>query len=152
LEQLPQSVRQPDIAEAATVAPADAVEADARDVGVVAHRHIVVVREEAEFLRLAVTVVEDDGSLPTLFLIVVEFAEVGDDPLAWPGLGTHTLDQREVGVLLAVGGPAVASQKHPCLPRASMAARATGFQGGRFPLQRQKRVSTTQNTGVLQQK
>ncbi len=73
---------------------------------------MVVVGEEAQLLGLALAVVEDDGALPAAFLVVVEFAEVGDDVLAWPGLGAHALDERVVAVLLAFLGPGVATQEH----------------------------------------
>jgi hypothetical protein len=37
-------------------------------------------------LGLALAIVEDDGALPAAFLVVIEFAEVGDDVLktSWP--------------------------------------------------------------------
>ena len=63
-------------------------------------------------LGITLAVVEDDGALPATLLVVVEFAEVGDDVLSRPGLGAHALDQGVVGVGLAVFGPGVASQEH----------------------------------------
>jgi len=57
-----------------------------------------------------------DGALPAAFLVQVEFAQVGDDPLSWPGLGADALDQGIVGVGLAVFGAVVASQEHDRLP------------------------------------
>ena len=78
----------------------------------------VVVGEQAQLLGVALAVVEDDGALPAAFLVGVEFAEVGDDVLARPGVGANALDQGEVGVLLAGLGADVAAEEHPGLPRA----------------------------------
>ena len=75
---VPQPAGQPDIAEAAGIGPAHRAQADADDVGIIGQRDGVVVGKEAELLRLALAVVEDDGALPASFLVVVEFAEVGD--------------------------------------------------------------------------
>ena len=44
-------------------------------------------------------------------LVVVQFAQISDDVLAWPGLGTR-VDQGVVGVGLAVLGASVAAQEH----------------------------------------
>ena len=63
--------------------------------------------------RLAV--VEDDGALPATLLVVVEFAEVGDDVLTRPGLGADAFDEGVVGVGLAVLGAGVAAQEHDSL-------------------------------------
>ena len=150
LQKLPQPARQPNVAEAPAVAPTGTIQTHADDVGILRRRRVII-GKEAQFLHLAMTVVEGDGALPAPLLSAVEFAEVGDDVLPRPGLGAQALDQREVGVLLAVLGPAVAAKKHPCLLAASMAKEAVGLQEGRFPLQRQNDVSTTKNTGFLQE-
>ncbi len=73
---------------------------------------MVVVGEEAELLGLALAIVEDDGALPTPFLVVIELAEMSDDALARPGVGADALDEGVVGVLLAFFGPGVATQEH----------------------------------------
>ena len=112
VEELPEPEGQPDIAEAAGVGPADRAEANAHDIGIVGQGDVLVVGEEAELLGVALAVVKDDGALPASFLVVVEFAEVGDDVLARPGLGAHALDQGVVGVGLAVFGAGVAAQEH----------------------------------------
>ncbi len=41
-----------------------------------------------ELLRFALAVVKDNGALPATFLSAVEFAQVSDDVLTRPGLGT----------------------------------------------------------------
>ena len=60
----------------------------------------------------ALAVVEDDSALPASLLVMVEFAQVGDDVLARPRFGAHALDQSVVGVRLAVFGPGVPPQEH----------------------------------------
>jgi hypothetical protein len=55
-------------------------------------------------LGLALAVVEDDGALPTPLLIVVEFAQMGDDALPRSSVRSPALDQREVNVRLTVLG------------------------------------------------
>src|ERR1019366_6529085 len=97
-------------------------------------------------------IVENDGALPAAFLIVIELAQMRDDALAWPGIGAHALDERVVRVKLAVLGAAIASEKHGDLLDYSMVKEARENQWGRFPLQRQKRVSTTENPRDLQEK
>ena len=114
-EELPEPAGQPDIAEAAGVGPADLAQANADDIGIIGQRDLLVVGKEAELLGIALAVVEDDGALPAAFLVVVEFAEIGDDVLPRPGLGAHALDQGVVGVGLAFLGAGVAAQEHPCL-------------------------------------
>ena len=84
VQKVPQPTRQPDVAEAACIGPAHGTEADTDDVGIIGQRDLVIVREEAQRLGITLTVVEDHGALPTAFLVVVEFAEIGDDMLAWP--------------------------------------------------------------------
>ena len=101
-EELPQPACQPDIAEAAGVGPADRSQADADDVGIVGQGDVFVVGEEAELLDIALAVVKDDGALPAAFLVVVEFAQMGDDALPRPGIGANAFDQGVVGVRLAV--------------------------------------------------
>ena len=108
---------------------------------------MIVLGKEPEFLSVALSVVKDDGALPTAFLIVIEFAEMGDDALARPSIGAYAFDERIVGVGLALFASLIASEKHPCLLGASMVKEARELQGGRFPLQRQNGVSTTKNTG-----
>jgi hypothetical protein len=86
---LPQG--QPDVAETPPVAPANGVEADADDVGIVGRRRCVVVGEEAEFLNFAMAVVEGDGALPAAFFSAVEFTRVSDDLLARGPASVRTL-------------------------------------------------------------
>ena len=62
-------------------------------------------------LTIALAVVNDDGALPATLLVVVQFAEVGDHMLPWPGLGTRALNQG-VGVSLAVFVACVSAQDH----------------------------------------
>ena len=113
-EHVPKPAGQVDVAEGASVGPADGVEAKVSRVGVVA-RDRVVIGEEPEFLCFALAVVEGDGALPSQFLIGVEFAEMCDDALPRAGVGAHALDQREIGVRLSGFLSSVASEKHPCL-------------------------------------
>jgi len=152
-EELPEPARQPDSAEPPRVAPGDFAETHAHDIGIVGRGGgaRVIVGKQTQFLHFAVTIVERDSALPAPLLRAVEFAEMGDDVLPRPRVGAHALDQREVDVLLAVFGPGVTPEKHPCLQRASMHAKAGPLQEGRFPLQRQNAVSTTQNTGLLRE-
>ena len=105
-EQVPEPTSQKDIAEAAGIGPGDVAHMHAHDVGVVGERDRVI-GEEAELLGIALAVVEDDRALPAAFLIGVEFAQVGNDVLAWPRLGADALDQGEVGVRRAGLGPRV---------------------------------------------
>jgi hypothetical protein len=109
VEELPEPQAQPDIAEAPGVGPADRVQADAHEVGIIGKGRGLGVGEEPQLLVFALPVVKDHGALPASFLIMVEFAEVGDDLLARSGLGAHALDQAVVGVRLAVFGPSVAT-------------------------------------------
>jgi hypothetical protein len=74
------------------IGPANRVEANADDGGIVG-RGRVVVREQTEFLGLALTVVANDGALPAVFLKVVEFAHVSDSPLPRSGVGQDTFDR-----------------------------------------------------------
>ena len=83
---VPQPAGQPDVAEAARVGPAHRTQADAHDIGVIGERDRVVLGKEAQLSGLPLSVVEDDGALPTSFLVVVEFPEIGNDLLARPGV------------------------------------------------------------------
>ena len=112
VEELPEPQAQPDITEAAGIGPAHRVEADLHDIGIIGQGDGLGIGEEAELPVFPLAVVKDDGALPASFLVVVEFAEVGDDVLARPGLGAHALDQGVVGVRLAVFGPGVSPQEH----------------------------------------
>ena len=94
---------------------------------------------------------KDNRALPAPFLIVIQLAQMSDDPLPRPGSGANALDEGVIGMGLALFGPLIASQKHPCLLGASMAKEARENQPGRFPLQRQKQVSTTENSDDLQE-
>ena len=123
------------------------LETNADDIGIVGQGDVFVFGEEPELLGVALAVVKDDGALPAAFLIVIEFAEMSDDALARPGIGANALDESIVGVGLALFGPLIASEKHPCLLDPSMVKEAGKMQGGRFPLHRQNGVSTTKNTG-----
>jgi hypothetical protein len=142
-DELPEPACQPDIAELSGVGPADVAEADADNVGVIGQGNVVVVGEEAELLRIAVAVVEDDGALPAAFLIVIEFAEVSDDALPRSGLGADAFDEGVVGVDFALFRSLVTSQEHLRLLDTSMVEEAGEMQRGRFPLHRQNVVSTT---------
>jgi hypothetical protein len=105
VEELPEPHAQPDIAEAAGIGPADRVQADAHDVGIIGKGRGLGVGEEPQLLGFALPVVKEHGALPASLQILIEFAEVGDDVLARSGLGAHALDQGVVGVGLAVFGP-----------------------------------------------
>ncbi len=142
-EELPEPACQPNIAEAAGIGPADAAQTNADDIGIVGQGDVFVVGKEAELLGVALAVVKDDGALPASFLIVIEFAEVGDDALPGPGIGANALDESVVGMGLALFRPLIASEKHPCLLDPSMVKGTGKMQGGRFPLQRQNGASTT---------
>ena len=72
------------------------------DIGIIRNRNLIVIGEEAELLGITLAVVDDHGALPAMLLVVVQFAEIGDDMLPGPGLGTNAFDQGEVGVGLAV--------------------------------------------------
>ena len=101
-EEFPEPESQPDVTESASVGPADRTQPDAHDVGIIWNRDLIVIGEEAELLRIALAVVDDHGALPAMLLVVVQFAEIGDDMLPRPGLGARALDQGVVGVGLAV--------------------------------------------------
>ena len=116
VEELPEPQGQPDVAEAAGIGPAHGVQADLHDVRIIGQGDGLGIGEETELPVFALAIVKDDRALPASFLVVVEFAEVGDGVLSRPGLGANTLDQGVVGVGLAVLGAVVASQKHDRLP------------------------------------
>src|SRR5512135_1242288 len=82
------------------------------NLGIIGQGYGLGIGEEAELPVFALSVVKDDGALPASFLVVVEFAEVGDDVLSGPRLGAHALDQSVVGVRLPVFGPSVSPQEH----------------------------------------
>jgi len=70
---------------------------------------------------------KDGRTLPATLLIPRQLAELGDDSLPRPALGSLRFDQREVGVSLAVPsklraclGPVVFAKKHPCLPACNL--------------------------------
>jgi hypothetical protein len=102
VEVVPQPACQPHIPEAARIGPGHGVEPDADDIGVVRKGNVVLVREEPELPAFALAVVKDHGALPAAFLVVVEFAEVGDRMLAWASIGADALDEGVVGVRLTV--------------------------------------------------
>jgi hypothetical protein len=81
---------------------------------------VLVFGKEPQLLGVALAVVENDGALPTAFLIVIEFAEVSDDALPRTGSGADALDESIVGMGLALFGALIASQKHPRLLGPSM--------------------------------
>jgi hypothetical protein len=83
----PQPACQPDITEASAVAPADFTEANTHDLGIVGQRNTLIIGEQTQLLRIAVTVIEDDGALPAAFLIAVQLTEVGDDLLTRASIG-----------------------------------------------------------------
>ncbi len=88
-EEFPEPECQPDVTESASVGPADRTQPDAHHVGIIGNRDLIVIGEEAELLRIALAVVDDHGALPTMLLVVVQFAEIGDDMLPRPGLGAQ---------------------------------------------------------------
>src|ERR1019366_9856667 len=102
-------------------------------------------------LGIALAVVQNDGALPTAFLVGIEFAQIRHHALAWPRVGANALDEGKVGMDFAILGPTIASEKHRSLLGSSMAEKAGENQWGRFPRQRQKRVSTTENSRDLQE-
>jgi hypothetical protein len=75
-------------------------------------------RETGEGIALAV--VDDHGPLPAALLVVVEFAQIGDDVLTRPGLGASALHQGVVSVGLSVLVASVAAQEHAGLPSTRM--------------------------------
>ena len=114
-EEFPEPESQPDVAESASVGPADRTQTDAHDIGIIGNRDLIVIGEEAELLRIALAVVDHHGALRTMLLDVVQLAEVGDNVLARPGLGAHALDQSVVGVGLTIFGAGVSAQE-TCRP------------------------------------
>jgi hypothetical protein len=149
---LPEPACQPNIAKAAGIGPRDPAQANAHHVGIIGQSDVLVFGEEPQLLGVALAVVENDGTLPTAFLIVIEFAEVSDDSLPRSGIGAYALDESIVSMGLALFGPLIASQEHPCLLGPSMVKEFGDLQGSRFPLHRQNDPSTTQNVGDLQAK
>lgn len=111
-DQAPQPVRQPDIAEAATVAPADAVEANANDIGIIGDSKVVIIGKKLQLLSIPLAVVEGDGALPASFLVMVEFAQIGDGMLTRTGIGADTFDESVVEMFLAILRAAIATQEH----------------------------------------
>ena len=63
-----------------------------------------------------------------MLLVVVQFAEVGDDMLPRPGLGARALDQGVVGVGLAVLVAGVSTQEHAGLPITRMIGGGRGIK------------------------
>jgi hypothetical protein len=112
VEVLPEPQGQPDVTEAAGIGPAHFAQADLHDLGIIGQGDRLGIGEEAELPVFALSVVKDDGASPASFLIVVEFAEVGDDVLARACIGTHALDEGVVGVGLAVFGAGVPAEEH----------------------------------------
>jgi len=111
-EDVPQLPGQPHIAEAASIRPAHLLEANADDIGIVRQSHVVVVRKQPQLLGVALAVVEDDRALPAAFLVVIEFAEVGDRALSRSIGRAFAFDESVVRVFLAVLEALVSSQKH----------------------------------------
>src|SRR5271165_5214666 len=105
----PQPEPQPEVAEPARICPPHGSQADPDDVGIIGQVNLVIVREETDLTILSLPIVKQDGALPAAFLVVVEFPQMGDDPLSWPGLGANAFHQGVVGVCLALFGAAVAS-------------------------------------------
>src|SRR5207245_9099957 len=91
VEELPEPEAQPDIAEAAGIGPTHRAQANPHDIGIIGQGCGLDIGEEAELPAFPLSVVKDDGALPASFLVVVEFAEVGDDVLPRPRLGPHAL-------------------------------------------------------------
>jgi len=111
---------------------------------------VFVVGKEPKLLSVSLAIVKDDGALPAQFLIVIEFAQMSNDMLPRPRIGANAFDEGIVGMGLTLLGSLIASQKHPRLLDANMARETTTLQGGRFPLHRQNRLSTTQSPGNVQ--
>lgn len=109
LEMSPQPESQPDVAELARVGPAHGFQAHPDEVGIIWQRDVVVVGEETELTTFSLPVVKRNGTLPTPFLVVVEFAEMGYDPLMRPGFGADAFHHGVVGMRLAAFGAVVAS-------------------------------------------
>ena len=80
--------------------PPHGFQADPDDVGIIWQADLLVVREETELTIFSLSIVKHDGALPAAFLVMVELAQVGDDPLSWPGLGAYAFHQGVVGVRL----------------------------------------------------
>ena len=116
VEMPPEPEAQPDVAERTRIGSTYGFQADPHDIGIVRQVDVLVIGEEPELTTVSLPVVKHDGALPTPFLVVVEFAEIGDHPLSWPGLGANAFYQGVVGMGLAVLGAVVASQEHDRLP------------------------------------
>jgi hypothetical protein len=101
-EEFPEPESQPAVTKSASVGPADRTHPDAYDIGIIWNRELILIGEEAELLRIDLSFVDDDRAVPTMLLVVVQFAEIGDDVLPRPGLGSRALHQCVVGVGLAV--------------------------------------------------
>ena len=66
-------------------------------------------------MGIALAVVDDHGALPPSLFVVVQLAEIGDNVLPRPSLGTKTFDQGVIRVRLAVLVAGVAPQEHAAL-------------------------------------
>ena len=112
---MPQPACQPDIAEAATVAPTDRVQTNADDVGIGRQRNAVILGKESKLLGIALPIVKGDSSLPSTFLVMIQFTQMGNDILSRSEVCADTLDERVVDVLLAILCSAVATKEHRLL-------------------------------------
>jgi hypothetical protein len=112
VEELPEPEARPDIAEASGIGPAHRTGADAHGLGIIGQGAGVGIGEEAELSVVALAIVKDDGASPASFLVMVEFAEGGDDVLSRPRLGAHALDEGVIGVGLAAFVAGVSAQGH----------------------------------------
>src|SRR4029078_4983883 len=112
---VPQPACQPDITEAAPVAPAHRVQTNADDVGIGRQRNAVILGKKSKLFGIALPIVKGDSSLPPTLLILIQFPQMGNDLLSWPDVCADTLDERVVDVLLAILCSAVATKKHHLL-------------------------------------
>ena len=72
-----------------------------------------VVGKEPKLLSVSLAIVKDDGALPALFLIVIEFAQMSDDMLPRPRIRANAFDEGIVGevdpILWTKKGPSLAT-------------------------------------------
>ena len=93
LKVTPQPMGEPDVAEGTSIGPSHRFQADSYDVGIVRQYDVFVVGKHADLTSVSLPVVKYDATLPAAFLVVVELAEIGDEPLSGPGLGADTFHQ-----------------------------------------------------------
>ena len=127
-EELPEPESQPDVAESAAVSPADRTQSDAHHIGAIGNGDLIIVGKEAKLLRIALAVVDDYGPLPAALLVMVQFAEIGNDVLTRSSLSAKAFDQGVVAMGLAVLVAGVAAKEHAGLLGTRMIAGQHGIK------------------------